>query len=563
MSGSQSDLAHVRFISAGAGSGKTYHLTEGLEQALSDGRAMPAAVIGTTFTVKAATELHDRVRTRLIRSGRPLLSEQMALAVIGTVHSVCGRLLRRFAFELGLSPELNVASVEDGARLFNQALDEVLSADRVREMNLRAERLGLVDDKDGTSWQDHVRKIAEETRSNDIDPTTLPTMGRESAIRFLSYFPEATCDDEAREALLAAVQEAIANIDLASDSTKTTRNYVSQLRSAAAELRRDNCRWTLWISLSKSLAAKRSEFAAMSVRAAAASYDGHSGFHADIRRYIEGVFAIAGEALSRFQSLKTERGLIDYDDMEQLALRALDEPAVAERLSDEVDLLLVDEFQDTNPMQLALFMKIARLAREVVFVGDVKQAIFGFRGSDPELVRGTLDTLAACGSRLDVLDSSWRARPSIVRYLNAVFGEAFERDGMKRALVELSPERPGDSRLASGGALDPPKDEESSGAGRRFGTRYSGIQEIRTTSERPGDERNAGCHLRRYCGARHDQRSRASHRESVARTTHTHEDDPGRASRDARGVPCKSVPVPPERSRRHHRHGRNPGSGLL
>ena len=442
MSGSQSDLAHVRFISAGAGSGKTYHLTEELEQALSEGRMTPAAVIGTTFTVKAATELHDRVRTRLIRSGRPLLSEQMAQAVIGTVHSVCGRLLRRFAFELGLSPEINVASAEDGARLFDQALDEVLSADRGREMNLRAERLGLVGDQDGTSWQDHVRKIAEETRSNDIDPTALPTMGRESALRFLSYFPEATCDDEAREVLLAAVQEAIANIDLASDATKTTRGYVSQLRSAAAELRRDDCQWTLWISLSKRSPAKRSENCAIPVRDAASAYDRHLGFHADIRGYIEGVFAIAGEALAYFQALKTERGLVDYDDMEQLALRALDDPAVAERLSDEVDLLLVDEFQDTNPMQLALFMKLARLAHEVVFVGDVKQAIFGFRGSDPGLVRGTLAALAARGSRLDVLDSSWRSRPSIVRYLNAVFGEAFERDGMERALVDLSPERP-------------------------------------------------------------------------------------------------------------------------
>ena len=442
MSGSQSDLAHVRFISAGAGSGKTYRLTEELKQALSDGRVTPAAVIGTTFTVKAATELHDRVWTRLIRSGRPLLSEQMAQALIGTVHSVCGRLLGRFAFELGLSPEINVAGVEDGARLLNQALDDVLSAERVREMNLRAERLGLVDDLDGTGWQDHVRKIAEETRSNDIDPSALPRMGGESAEKFLSYFPEATCDDEAQESLLAVVQEAIANIDLASDATKTTREYVSQLRRAAAGLRHDNCCWTLWISLSKWSPGKRSEAAAIPVRAAAASYDGHAGFHADIRGYIEDVFAIAGEALSRFQRLKTERGLVDYDDMEQLALQALDDPTVAERLSKEVDLLLVDEFQDTNPMQLALFMKIAQLAREVVFVGDVKQAVFGFRGSDPELVRSTLDALVARGSRLDVLNSSWRSRPSVVRYLNAVFCEAFERDGMERALVELSPERP-------------------------------------------------------------------------------------------------------------------------
>ena len=153
------------------------------------------------------------------------------------------------------------------------------------------------------------------------------------------------------------------------------------------------------------------------------------------------MFAIAGEALSRFQAIKTERGLIDYEDMEQLALRALDEPAVAERLDDELELLLVDEFQDTNPMQLALFMKLARFAREVIFVGDVKQAIYGFRGSDPELVHRTLDALRERGCSLEVLGSSWRSRPPLVRYLNTVFAAAFERDGKDRALVELAPQR--------------------------------------------------------------------------------------------------------------------------
>ena len=93
--------------------------------------------------------------------------------------------------------------------------------------------------------------------------------------------------------------------------------------------------------------------------------------------------------------------------MEQLALRALDEPAVSERLDDELEPLLVHEFQDTNPMQIALFMKLARFAREVIFVGDVKQAIFGFRGSDPELVHRTLDALRERGCSLEVLGSSW------------------------------------------------------------------------------------------------------------------------------------------------------------
>ena len=79
----------------------------------------------------------------------------------------------------------------------------------MREMNLRAERLGLIDDREGTGWQDHVRNIAKQTRSNDIDPGALADMGRESAERFLAFFPESTPDGGAREALIGAVEAAI------------------------------------------------------------------------------------------------------------------------------------------------------------------------------------------------------------------------------------------------------------------------------------------------------------------------------------------------------------------
>ena len=438
------NLAHVRFISAGAGSGKTRRLTEELEHSLCEGDVTPAGVVGTTFTVKAASELRGRVRKRLIEGGQPLVAEQMSQALVGTVHSVCGRLLTRFAFELGLSPKLEVVGVDDGARLFNQALDEVLSGwpDRVQEMHELAARLGLIDARERTSWEVPVRKIAKEVRSNNIGPAVLPGMGRENANRFLDYFPEADCDDEATEVLLAAVEQALEGIHLAQDTTKGTREYVDLLRTAVAELRSRRCPLFRWISLSKKLPTKRSEALALPVLAAASCYDRHAGFHRDIRSYIEGVFTIAGEAISRFQDLKTERGLVDYDDLEHLALRALDDPLVVERLDEELELLLVDEFQDTNPMQLALFMKLARFAREVIFVGDVKQAIFSFRGADPHLVHRALEALVTRGCQLGVLGSSWRSRPALLRYLNAVYVEAFARDGMEPARVELAPKRP-------------------------------------------------------------------------------------------------------------------------
>ena len=177
---------HVTFISAGAGSGKTYRLTEELQEALVSQSVNPAGVMGTTFTVKAASELKDRVRERLIKNGYPQLAEQMAQALIGTVHSVCERLLKRFAFELGLSPALNVVSIEDTKSFFNEALDEVMSTEQVHAMNGVAARLSI------DNWQADVKAIADAARGNDLDPALLPDMARENADDLLAFFPDPT-----------------------------------------------------------------------------------------------------------------------------------------------------------------------------------------------------------------------------------------------------------------------------------------------------------------------------------------------------------------------------------
>ena len=427
------DFSHVTFISAGAGSGKTYRLTEELERALQNG-VSPAGVIGTTFTVKAAGELNDRVRERLIRGGRPQLAERMSQALIGTVHSVCERLLQRFAFELGLSPALNVLGIEDD-RLFRHALDEVVGLAEVREMNGLAERLSLA-----RGWQRNVQDVVDRARSNDISAAALVDMGADSADRLLAFFPKARAGDH-RDALIRAVESALLDIDPAFDSTVGTAKYLDRLRDARFALRREDCPWSIWISLSNAKPTKKSEPQAAHVREAAMRYEVHPDFRGDVRRYIELVHSIAARALGRFQLLKTERGLIDFTDMEQLTLRALDNALVAERLADELELLLVDEFQDTNPMQLALFVKLARFAKRVIFVGDVKQAIYAFRGCDPDLVFATLTGLSNRDARTDVLRSSWRARPQLLAYLNQLFGMAFAKDDIEPAAVMLRPQR--------------------------------------------------------------------------------------------------------------------------
>ena len=251
----------------------------------------PAGVIGTTFTVKAAGELNDRVRERLIGSGRTQLAEQMSQALLGTVHSVCERLLKRFAFELGLSPELNVLGLED-RRLFHQALDEVTDLADVRAMNGLAARLSA------GRWQDQVLKIADRARDNDIDGAALIAMGTASADALLAYFPKAQAGNHRAE-FARAIDAARVNIDPALDSTKTTRDYLERLQTAHNLLQHEDCPWLQWISLSKRGPAKRNDAYAAPVRAAAQNYEVSAEFHGDIRAYIGRVYSIAAQTLSR------------------------------------------------------------------------------------------------------------------------------------------------------------------------------------------------------------------------------------------------------------------------
>ena len=427
---------HVTFISAGAGSGKTYRLIEELERAFVEDGIPPAGVLATTFTVKAATELRERVRDRLLANDRLELAERTAESLIGTVHSVCERLLRRFAFELGLSPQLNVMSIEDGARFFNQALDQVLPIDRVREMNAYSRRLGMVE-RGLPIWQSVVKDIADKARENDLAAQALRTIGHRNANDLLAFFPTTSVEDPTQ-----ALVEQVANtiVELPVGSFKGIDKYRQLLKDQQADLNRPDCPWSVWMRLAGTSTLRSINDQASRVQSAAAKYASHPAFHHDLRGYTQGLFDIAADTLERFQAAKHERGLIDFNDMERLTLHALDHDAVRERLEDDIQLLLVDEFQDTNPMQLALFMKLAAIADKAIFVGDVKQAIYEFRGCDPTLVFGTLEGLTIGNASQDTLDSSWRSRPALVSYVNELFASAFEHE-IPRDLVVLKHER--------------------------------------------------------------------------------------------------------------------------
>lgn len=420
----------IHFLSAGAGSGKTYRLTEILYEKLSGGAVSPAGVIATTFTRKAAAELRERVRTALLGKGAQRLANAMGQARIGTVNSVCGSFLERFAFEAGLATEQRVLEEEQASALLRESIDEVATGAVLGEIVAIADRLGI------ENWSDELKKLVDQSRANDIDAANLPGFAQENASALLAHFPQRASQD-LNSLLLRAIDAALPELKQGAEKgqKKNTAQYLDLVQSLRREIKADHSTWASWVKLSKSSPEAGLASVAEPISRAAGRYGEHAGLHADVARYLEILFSLCAQILGVYAERKREMGVLDFTDQEHLFLKVLEKPAVEAALREELDLLLVDEFQDTSPIQLALFLKLASFARETYWVGDVKQAIYGFRGSDTALMQAVLLALPGMGAKTEVLGSSWRARPPLVALTNAIFVKAFGEDLQPKEIV--------------------------------------------------------------------------------------------------------------------------------
>jgi ATP-dependent exoDNAse (exonuclease V) beta subunit len=381
----------------------------------------------------------------LIEAGQLHVANQMEQALIGTVNSVCGDILHRFAFEAGMPPDQQVIEETQGDMLFYQAMERALAQNTllIRQMNATCHRLQIIDRQNQLNWRGEVKRIADAARANNQSPDDIRHLGAASADQLLAYFPKASTRELDRQ-LLNAIEHAMEgignNVNDGVDSTKVTREYLSQISGIRAGLYKERATWPEWISLSKKMPGAKSKAFAGPIADIAIDYDKHPKLHRDIRVFAEQAFAIAADSLSAYQQLKTQKGLIDFVDQEQRLYQLLDNPTVQDTLREELQLLMVDEFQDTSPIQLALFLKLSQLAEQVIWVGDIKQSIYGFRGADPTLMAAVVQRVTEDGNAPEILKHSWRSTPALVHYISNLFVPAFA-DTLSEEQVSLMPAR--------------------------------------------------------------------------------------------------------------------------
>ncbi len=418
---------HIRITTAGAGSGKTTRLTDLICVAVSRGECRPTGIIATTFTKAAAEELAERARRALFAAGQIEAAQRLEESLIGTVHSICARLLERFAFEAGISPRVQVIEEQEAEALMGEAVEDTCVPGEVAEIERLARRLGQYATRDNIPyWKSQVREIVSKARENRIVPERLPEMAERSVQGLVEVLPPETGDD-LEGTLGAAIGSALDAIRESGDATKKTADAVTVLTDAGRDLREGGIAWGAWWKLAKLEPAKASRVLIEPVAQVAARVEEHPRLRQELATYIRAVFSMAARAASHFQARKEERGALDFVDLEARTLDLLERPDVAGVIASEFDLLFVDEFQDTSPLQLALFLRLATLVRvRTAWVGDIKQAIYGFRGSDPELMNAAVKLVRDRGGATAPLDKSYRARPELTEFLNTIFVPAFQ-----------------------------------------------------------------------------------------------------------------------------------------
>lgn len=415
----------VDIVTASAGTGKTYRLTGVIEGFVAGGQT-PETIMATTFTVKAAEELRERIRERLLQNGHHQEAIRLLGAKIGTVNGVCGGLIAEHALALGLSPVAEVISEATQVRVFNRAADAVIAryADRLDRL---ARKMGQDD------WRADLAAITALARSNDLKPDRFPEFIRHSVEGFAKLLAEPRAGETAA-GLDAALGTALAALLVHYPDNEGLTKTTSKALDEAREFQRkkvEDLAWGDWAKLAKLKGAKADDPNFEPVREAAAAFARHPRLVEDVTTWTDLLFTCAGEALDAYESHKRKWGLVDFVDQERVALSLVEDPARSAELAERIETVCVDEFQDTSPLQLAVFVGLSRIARRSVWVGDPKQAIYGFRGTDPDLIsRIAPKILSATGGRAETLGRNFRSRPGLVNFVNDAFSATFLAMGL-------------------------------------------------------------------------------------------------------------------------------------
>lgn len=430
-------MKYPKITTASAGTGKTYEVTEQICKMLLSGETLPDRIIATTFTVKAANEIKSRIRKKLLDKGKTKEANLVNQSLIGTINSICFDLIKKFCFEAGISPTVETLDENDSKIIMREILGSIIDEDYLELANKLYQ--------DGSSgynvktppYLEQIQSIISKLRLNDLEKDKLADYASFSITQMLDLH-QGKIDDHATlmKQVLDIMEMEFKSINTDEfKSAKEKKEHVA-LRSLHRNYKSGNFQWQEWVNWNKAKIAQKhfSKDSHEAIQELTSNLLANSDYRNDYESYIKKTFEYAGEALDRYQNYKDEKGLLDFTDQEARLHELIENNTeVSEYLSNNFDLVVVDEFQDVSPLQLSLFIKLSQLIGKNLWVGDPKQSIYAFRDADPELMQGVLNIVPV--ENKATLSFSYRSRNSLVHFANTVFVESFSNSLKKEEVA--------------------------------------------------------------------------------------------------------------------------------
>ena len=434
------------FVSAGAGSGKTFTLTRRIVYALSP-ESGPFVehldqVLAITFTKDAAAEIRDRVRRALIEEGMDEEALTVDDAWISTIHGMCSRILRAHALELGIDPEFTVLTDTD--ELMDQAVEHVLgratAPDAAPELAASLKAL--------YAWY----PMAGEGGTFGAG-TTIKGLVRD-LLELSSQLPGGMDDvcvargQADTSALADAYRAALGASKATTEKAQVALDAIDAFE-ASGKTMEDAARLMMSCSMPRaSKAFPKEQVELLKAEAADA--------------FINIVLACGGPALdalvglaraveAEYRALKAGQSALDNNDLLRMAYEALrDYPAIRAAYEGRFKMVMIDEFQDTDQMQVDLIRYLTGAGeRALCTVGDAQQSIYRFRGAEVEVFRRqerkvgssaapvTAVASDAPAGELVKLVRNFRSHDEVLRYVARVFDG--DTGGLMQGFLDLEP----------------------------------------------------------------------------------------------------------------------------
>ena len=378
------------FVAAGAGSGKTFTLTQRIVWALKEGsgadgkpylNSLDQALI-ITFTNAAATEIKERVREALEKEGLHGAALQVDDAWISTIHGMCSRILKIHALDLGLDPEFEIINDMTRNQLVNISIEEVL-----RELSQDESYAEFLSTYAGNRdvLKSRIETLISYAQSSPVGMDAISFVGDSSDLEVLRRELEDL--DAALEALKGAI--AATKPDEAEQLQSVQSDLSSKLQQHLV-LSLTDFDQAFWEALGKAVKAVRSSKEIKIVKDEAVyRLKICSALFGLIQDTSEGqcLKDVTEQVYKLFKQKKLAVGGLDNDDLLHLTAKVFEEhPEIAAVYTDKFKLVMVDEFQDTDQQQVQMIKSLSgKDAQYLTTVGDAQQSIYRFRGADVDV----------------------------------------------------------------------------------------------------------------------------------------------------------------------------------